>query len=237
MSKPQGKCIFCDGYGLTKEHIWAKWLNPYLPKNVVNHKFFSEIYTLDDQCIKLKSGQARRRAGASVAGQRAQSMLSAWIAMFVMVAEFLDKTGIGVAISPKDRLFVKANLAAPPSMKIWIGYYERDKWKGVWIHITIPISDENHIPQRSKFGVDFPNMQATTFVIGKLFIHVLSSELTGVVRANEIRRGAKSQLYRIHSLKNSPLGWPPPVRITDRDADTIASAFSERARRNLILES
>jgi hypothetical protein len=269
MSKPQGKCIFCDGYGLTKEHIWAAWLNPYLPKNVVNHKFFSETIFPGRSVheTKIRSGSAQsgrlRRVCLScntgwmsklqeqtkpillplILGQssflhrKAQSILSAWIAMFVMVAEFLDKTGTRVAISSEDRLFLRNNLRAPSNMKIWIGYFERVKWKGRWIHVTIPISDEDHAPQRSEFGVDFPNTQTTTFVIGKLYIHVLSSEIISVVRRNEMRRGAKALLYRIHPIKTSPLAWPPPMPITDEDADTIASAFGERGRRNLIFGS
>lgn len=32
MSKPAGKCIFCDGLGLTKEHIFADWLRGPLGK-------------------------------------------------------------------------------------------------------------------------------------------------------------------------------------------------------------
>lgn len=268
MSKPQGKCIFCDGYGVTKEHIWAKWLNPYLPKNVINHEFASEVIFPDRSVhhTKIRSGSAQsgrlRRVclscntgwmselqkktqpillplilgQTSVLHRKAQTTLSAWIAMFVMVAEFLDKTGTKVAISPKDRLFLKSDLVAPSNMKVWIGYFEKDKWKGVWTHATIPISDEDHVPQRSSLGVDFPNTQTTTLVIGKLYIHVLSSEIASIVRSQNMGRGEKTHLYRIHPLKSSPLAWPPPMRLTDEDADAVASAFIERARRNSIFK-
>lgn len=37
MSKPQGKCIFCDGIGLSKEHIWSTWLRQYLPRRYHEH--------------------------------------------------------------------------------------------------------------------------------------------------------------------------------------------------------
>src|SRR5215831_12421472 len=26
-----GKCIFCDGFGLSKEHVWSDWLKDVLP--------------------------------------------------------------------------------------------------------------------------------------------------------------------------------------------------------------
>jgi hypothetical protein len=31
--KPQGGCIFCSGFGLSKEHVWPAWLQKVLPKN------------------------------------------------------------------------------------------------------------------------------------------------------------------------------------------------------------
>jgi hypothetical protein len=29
--KPQGKCIFCDGIGSSKEHVWSDWLKDIMP--------------------------------------------------------------------------------------------------------------------------------------------------------------------------------------------------------------
>ena len=31
--QPQGKCIFCNGKGLSKEHIWSDWLKEIIPRN------------------------------------------------------------------------------------------------------------------------------------------------------------------------------------------------------------
>src|SRR5271154_408950 len=61
MAKPPGKCFFCGGYGLTKEHVWAEWLNPHLPKNVVNHNRFSETIfpTRSVRKEKLHSGSVQ----------------------------------------------------------------------------------------------------------------------------------------------------------------------------------
>jgi hypothetical protein len=270
MSKPQGKCIFCGGHDLTKEHIWAKWLNPYLPKYIVNHTISFEtifpdrlVHETQLRSGSVQSGRLRRVCRSCNTGwmsnlqeetkpillplilgqnsnlhRKAQSILSSWIAMFAMVAEFLDKTETRVAISPEDRLFLKTNLTAPPNMKIWIGYYERDKWPGVWFHATFPISDQSHVPRRSLLGVDFPNTQTTTIVIGKLYIHVLSSDIAGIVRKQEFVGNERKLLYRIHAYRRlSPLTWPPPRRMSDRDADAIASAFSERGLRIAILGS
>lgn len=266
MANPQGKCIFCDGYGLTKEHIWPKWLNPYLPKDVVNHEISFEtifpdrsIHETEIRSGSVQSGRVRRVCLSCNTGwmsklqedtkpillplilgqnslltRKSQSTLSAWIAMLTMVAEFLDKTGTRIAISPNDRLFLRTKLTAPPSMKIWIGYYEKDNWPAVWAHATFPVGSEGIVPRRSELGVDFPNTQTTTFVIGKLYAHILSSDIVSLVRSNDMKGNARKLLYRIQPVRSSPLGWPPSLKLSDQDADAIASAFSEHGRRNAI---
>ena len=44
MAKPQRRCIFCGGTGLTREHIWADWLKKFVPRP---HTFTR--HTLDRQ--------------------------------------------------------------------------------------------------------------------------------------------------------------------------------------------
>src|SRR5947208_778698 len=46
--KPPGKCIFCGGRGLTKEHMWADWLRPYIPREMQEHRSASSIFSLTD---------------------------------------------------------------------------------------------------------------------------------------------------------------------------------------------
>ena len=35
MANLPGKCVFCGGGNLTKEHIWPNWLKPYIPRNAL----------------------------------------------------------------------------------------------------------------------------------------------------------------------------------------------------------
>jgi hypothetical protein len=37
MSKPQKRCVFCDGTPATKGHIWPEWLDTYLPPKASHH--------------------------------------------------------------------------------------------------------------------------------------------------------------------------------------------------------
>ena len=44
MSKPQGRCIFCGGTRLSKEHIWSDWLDPILPKTPEHAQVLRSTY-------------------------------------------------------------------------------------------------------------------------------------------------------------------------------------------------
>jgi hypothetical protein len=161
--------------------------------------------------------------------------LAAWIAMFTMVAEFMDKSGVRIGIPYSDRQWLKAHKTPPPkNWKIWIALYapedEPIKWQGLWVHNTIPIRGEEDIPKTSDLGIDFPNTQCTTFVIGKLYVHVFSSMITRIIRKQDMRGEGKMVIPRLWPIRSSPLAWPPVRSITGKEADGVASAVIKRAR-------
>jgi hypothetical protein len=163
--------------------------------------------------------------------RKAQSTLSAWNSMFVMVAEFMiDRSGTTIGVLEADRRWLKENGAAPKNWKIWIGKYVRQKWKGYWVHNTVPILGEDDVPRRTDLGVDLPNTQSTTAVLGQLYVHALSSAVRSVVRKQSMVREDLGVLPLIWPIKRSPLSWPPPRSLTDQEADSVATALSTRAR-------
>jgi hypothetical protein len=44
--KPQGKCVFCENTGLTKEHVFSSWLGDLLPKTANYDSYYRE-YDMD----------------------------------------------------------------------------------------------------------------------------------------------------------------------------------------------
>ena len=42
--KPQGRCIFCGGTGLSKEHIWSDWLSNLIPHNDQHGEYWSSMH-------------------------------------------------------------------------------------------------------------------------------------------------------------------------------------------------
>ena len=119
----------------------------------------------------------------------------------------------------------KRTQTVPTNWKIWIGNYRRRNWIGQWVHAAVPISGPEHIPEEGDAGLPLPNTQSTSFVVGKLFVNVLSSRIRAVVRRQEI--GAS--MPRIWPFRQSPIRWPPRHVLTDAEVDGISRALADRA--------
>jgi len=251
------------GSPVTKEHMWANWLKPYLPRAMLNYESYSEMIYPTHSEIKItkkagdpQSGRIRcvcapcnngwmsvrqsetkpiliplLRGESFSLHRRAQTTLAAWIAMFTMVAEFLDQTGTRIEVLPADRIWLKENQTVPKNWKIWLANYERGSWKGLWIHSTVPIQGEEHIPETNQLGIDLPNTQSTTFLVGKLYVHVISSAISRIIRKQDIVGQGRLLFPRLWPIRRSPLAWPPFRPITDEEAESIASALIRRARK------
>ena len=175
--------------------------------------------------LSLIKGESR------VLHRKALRTLAAWTAMFVMVAEFMiARSGTTIGVPKADRRWLKENGTAPKNWKIWIGKYVRHKWKGYWVHNTVPILGDDDVPQRSDVGADLPNTQSTTIVLDQLYVHAFSSAIRSVLRKQSLVREGLDVLPLIWPIKKTPLSWPPPRSLTDQEADDVATVLSMRAR-------
>jgi len=163
---------------------------------------------------------------ATVLGKDAQQKIAAWCAMATMTAEFMKRDPETIAVPQHEREWLWKNGTAPPNWRIWIGRYQRHKWVGQWVHIALPVLESKDIPNDGT--PTLPNTQVTTFVVGQLYIHVMSCLYPEIVTqwtwgwgpAPEVGR----LLVQISPLKESLIAWPP-ASLTDQSADLIASAF------------
>lgn len=78
----------------------------------------------------------------------------------------------------KDRDYLRLYREPPREWRIWIGRYLRGRWKGYWIHHSVPITE--NIPEELDAPVPLPNTQTTTFIVGQLFVHAMSSALPDI---------------------------------------------------------
>lgn len=164
-----------------------------------------------------------------VLGETAQSILAAWGAMSVMVSEHFARPSKR-AISKEERQHLWLHGTPPETFKIWIGHYARLYWRGRWFYTSAGIADsEAELTKSSTDGMPIPNTQTTTYIIGQLYFHVLSSPVTVLVKNTELDPQYFVRIFP-PGRGNSMVAWPPPS-LSDSAAYAVAHAiFSELDR-------
>lgn len=169
----------------------------------------------------------------------AQAQLAKWCTMATMTSEFIDRDSLGQGVTLAERQLFWKQSVIPPNWRIWIARYRRHKWKGEWIHFTVPILGPEDVPGLKPGDTARPNTQTTTFVIGELYVHVMSSsghpDLTAKWVWPAFSRLSRL-LIQVWPAKESFIAWPPDS-LTDRDADTVPTLFSnvvDAASRSLL---
>jgi hypothetical protein len=153
-----------------------------------------------------------------------QKLLARWIAMFVMTNEFSNNDQTKIAISARERTFVMNRNRAPANWRIWIGRFERSDADGLWAHHSIPISDKRHPIDMTEDDRPIANTQATTFAIGDIYVTVLSSAITEIVRRWHFGPRGAQLLKQIWPTIHRAVHWPLPFMALD-DATVFAGAF------------
>lgn len=258
---PPRRCIFCGGRPISKEHIFAEWLHPYLPKmNVVHHHSRAQMILKSVTREKVRRHSGEPYAGRlkvvcrtcnnewmgtlqddtkpfllplvqgknSVLWLRQQKLIAAWATMFTMVTEFYEDEMIYVAVSQHERTWFMEHKLPPRNWRIWIGHYNRGDWAGLWVHASAPVIGHEHVPERTDADIELPNSQSTSFVVGKLYVHVFSSQLSRLVRKQEL---PDTLMPRLWPTAKTPIIWPPREPLGDAEADGIAIAFAKSVAR------
>lgn len=258
MSKPRRLCIFCEGYPISHEHIWADWMRVYLPKwDVKNHRaeFTMRRPTGAVTNTILRSGEPQSGRLAVVCeacntgwmsilqqeakpilipliegkpillARKQKCVLAAWIAMFTMVSEFLDKTGERIAITLRERSYLRETGKVPPNWKVWIAHQNQKTWRGpLLFHETM------HVSKGDEPASDVPNTHSTTAFFGELYMHAISSQTLDISRQkmHGVYETIVSQLWPV---RPNVISWPPNRPLTNDEAEHIAKGLGREARR------
>lgn len=163
--------------------------------------------------------------------RRAQTVLAAWIAMTVMVAEHRNLEL--VAVPQSDRTYLLENLRPPSHWRIWIGRHKRID-AAMFTHNVLSFANPGEKIQISARPTDRePNTQTTTICLGKyLIIHVMSSvPAWNIVRRWKLPapRDGASAVLQIWPIRPGPVKWPPAVSLTDIAIDLLANEFIDKA--------
>ena len=167
--------------------------------------------------------------GSSASFYRAeQTILAAWITMFVMTAEHLDTDG-GV-ITQKERTWLKNRQRPPANWRIWIGKYEQPATTKRWMHAKLNVVEDK--PEFIARGIpEVSYAQASTILLGnQLIIHVMSSPvMTKTVRRWQILPAADPAMQQIWPVIRRRVDWPKTIAIRGRVIEDMAFHFFKRA--------
>jgi hypothetical protein len=148
--------------------------------------------------------------------------------MATMTAEYIDVDPYSIAVPQSEREWLMDNGTVPPGWRIWIGNYQRHKWISRWSHFTFPMLDARDVPTSDHSEPPLPNTQVTTFTVGRLYVHVMSSVHADTVAKWYWGLGPAPiegrLLAQIFPHKESIIAWPPQS-LSDQSADGIAGAF------------
>ena len=111
---------------------------------------------------------------------------------------------------------------------VWAeGRYSRQEWKPRYLHNTLFVAKEDTAGLKDD-RIYPPNTQNTTWIVGDIFTHSLSSSLRGALRRWNFPMSVRSALLQIWPVKTNH-DWPPVRIMTDADAETAGTALFRRA--------
>lgn len=261
MSNRQGYCIFCKDPGLTKEHIWANWLEPYLKRTYPRTKHIL------DWRVRGPNGFTRTVSKGRLDRQgdpRTQKLYivckkcnNGWMSALQEAAKPVLVPLIGgnwYALPPQDQTVLSAwatmftmvyewadpkTVAATDDERRFLREFNKspDHWN-VWIgryEGTARIDTKHTGIRFSRKGDDMQsltcNTQITTFVAGEIVFHLFSST------AEIIREFDLDASYE-HELKIRRI-WPcQPHAVMPTDKLNAPSVYNVmETLRGLLMES
>ena len=165
-------------------------------------------------------------------GPEAQTAIAAWATMVTMTAEFMLESAGKVGVSREDRLRLMQTEAPILEWRIWAAYHRGGVYSHGWTHTSLPIVGGEDLPNAELVYSPLPNTQTTTFVVGELYIHTMSSAYHELCRdwqwlGNDRLRAL---LVPIWPIRHEFIAWPWHG-ITDNDIAMSAEMFTQHCER------
>ena len=258
------KCIFCGSSPTTKEHFWPDWLRNVIPKNGRKWEQLRVVENIEtsDQAIRRKGGDIHDWTIRCVCApcnngwmsdlekkikpililllsgtvtridERSQSLMATWCTLKVMVAEF-ENPGHATTHHAQRKRMWRRKIPPKTGWRIWIGCYDRRNWKPDYINNIFYFSQKSQ-SDKKYIPVSRYNTQSVTFVIGRIFIHVIHSPDRALVNGWRFSGPAAGKLRQIWPVSGYSFPWPPFQILEDTDADFLAAQFQLSAKNSLL---
>lgn len=174
--------------------------------------------------IPLLRGDDNRR----YLGKKEQTILAAWIALKTMIQEH-EPLGDRISHPLQLRRMWKKQLAPSRTWRIWIGRYDVLGASRLWTSYPMLLIPNSVARRRKSDAATYYNSQVATYVIGKLFIHLLRTPHQNLVRQWRFHRSVAPKLCQLWPLTGFDVVWPPNP-LTDIEAGYVRDAIREFAR-------
>lgn len=165
-----------------------------------------------------------------ILGVPAKEAIASWATMVAMTSEFQSRDPQTYVIAQQDRDHLRIHGKPPHSWRAWMGTYSGSgRWNGWWERHSAPIfmsHERLEAEEAAAGGVPQPNTQSTTFVVGRVYFHVMSGRFHEDIAAwnwHNAQR-ARTLLTQIWPAPPGITRWPLQT-LTDRDADQFTEAF------------
>lgn len=250
--RPPGKCIFCGGGPMSREHFWPQWASEYLPQypqeqyDEVLVTFNKKTFMVGPPRTKTKNGRVWTKkmkvvckpcnetwmscleekvkavlipimtsASHTITAESA-TIISQWVALKVMISEHNKRDDAGdIVTTPPMRAEFKDSLAIPESLKIWIARCGVDGWASAFRRDAATVS----LTPTAVPSDEFKNIQAITFGIGDLYVHVLHTTVQDLNLELPILDGnAMAQLYPV----SGDIVWPLTRGLSANEANYVS---------------
>lgn len=241
-------CLFCGASsGLTREHVWPRWLATILPASAKTvHSFTQdgrpsrEPYLAPDFSVQVRlvcrrcnngwmaelENDARPPLTPMITAQgrvtlepESARIVAAWLLKTAMTMEHAH-TGPRV-VPPEQRRYLAAHVAAPPRVQVWIGMRAAPDGYTRWDH--------------SAWGEPVANGYMVALSVGVLSAFMLSpphNKHDDAIGEAELRADDEgrlsSLLVPLTDTSGSSVTWPPRWSVDDDGLDAMFAGFTGR---------
>jgi hypothetical protein len=253
MPQQVGRCIFCGGRGLTKEHVWPKWLRGILDPSITSRHFYStsgfgrrRTYThragsiesrrMRIVCERCNTGwmsrlqnNARSRLLPLIRGQYISlteadhKILAAWSMMFTMVIEFFDP--MTLATPQRERMDFSRIPAPNDTWMVWFGMADDFPW--AFHHYGWRLDRDVDLTKPPSVVLPRSTSQSTAIRVGKLLVLTYSTRAPSYDLDPTVY-AVKHGLHLIWPLPAPGLNASPLRRLTKGEVIEVTWQFMGR---------
>jgi hypothetical protein len=159
-----------------------------------------------------------------------QELIATWASMKVMVAEWMVRGHVTTNHMQRKRMMWQ-QLPPEQNWGVWIGRFvsdvrkpESERYHPKWESHPFLLLPDKQAARRPNKEATYFNSQASTQVIGELFIHVLRSPMPNLIPRWKFAPPNGGALFRIWPRSEVSIIWPQQT-MTDMDAVYTANAF------------